>query len=87
MVHNPPSTGHLLVVLDAESARARARGTSSPISVEALARSCGVPRVDVVEPAADPAAFERLVGERLEGGELAVVVARGRCTLTSGGCR
>jgi indolepyruvate ferredoxin oxidoreductase alpha subunit len=89
LVHAPPPTGHLVVVLDAEPGRGTARG--GRLSIEALARSSGVERVDVVEPAADPAGFERLVSERLAGGEVAVLVARGpwAATAAAGGgtCR
>jgi indolepyruvate ferredoxin oxidoreductase alpha subunit len=89
MVHNPPATGHLLVVLDAEVRPGGVAGAAGPVSIEALARSCGVERVDVVAPADDPPAFERLVAERLAGGEVAVLVARGPWTLAAGGetCR
>ena len=57
------------------------------MSIEALCRAVGVPEVDVVDPVADPAGFERLLLERLAGDELAVIVARRPCILAAADIR
>jgi indolepyruvate ferredoxin oxidoreductase alpha subunit len=94
MVYNPPPSGHVLLVLDdgvptvagrqdqPASDAPPARRTTG-ISIEDLARSCGVKAVDVVDPA-DPGALERLLRERLAAREPAVVVARRACPLPPG---
>lgn len=99
MVYNPPPAGHLLLVLDngttAMTGRQEHPGTgrtlnhepTGRVSIEGLARSCGVKHVDVVDPTADPAAFERLVAERLAQKELAVIVARKPCILAAADIR
>jgi indolepyruvate ferredoxin oxidoreductase alpha subunit len=99
MVYNPPPTGHVLLVLDngttAMTGRQEHPGTgrtlnhepTGRVSIEDLARSCGVRRVDVVDPTADPAGFERLLAERLASREVAVVVARRPCLLAAADLR
>ena len=78
MVYNPPPTGHVLIVLDngttAMTGQQEHPGTgrtldhapTGKLSIEGLARALGVANVDVVDPVADPAGFERLLAGRLE---------------------
>ena len=99
MVYNPPATGHVLLVLDngttAMTGRQEHPGTGRTLDhaptgrvvIEDLARSCGVRSVDVVDPAADPEAFERLLSARLAAGELSVIVARRPCVLAAADLR
>ncbi len=96
MVYNPPSTGHLLLILDngttAMTGMQEHPGTGRTLEhqrtgrvvFEDLARSLGVPRVHVIDPTLDPAAFERLVAECLESRQLCVIVARRTCLLATG---
>ncbi len=52
-----------------------------------MARAIGVPSVTVLDPFADPAAFERLLGDRLAAPELSVIVARRPCVLAAADIR
>ncbi|MCM2334654.1 MAG: thiamine pyrophosphate-dependent enzyme [Anaeromyxobacteraceae bacterium] len=99
MIYNPPATGHVLVVLDngttAMTGQQEHPGTGRTLdheptlklSIEGLARALGVPHVDVIDPVADPAGFERLLVERLGAGQLAVIVARRPCILAAADIR
>ena len=99
MVYNPPPSGHVLLVLDngttAMTGQQEHPGTGRTLEheptgrvvIEDLARSCGVKRVDVVDPTADPEGFERLLAERLASRELAVIVARRPCILAAADIR
>ncbi len=96
MVYNPPPTGHLLLILDngttAMTGMQEHPGTgrqldhthTGKVVFEDLARSLGIPLVDVVDPTLDPAAFRELVRQRLESGRLAVIIARRHCLLAAG---
>jgi indolepyruvate ferredoxin oxidoreductase, alpha subunit len=57
------------------------------VSIEGLARAVGVANVDVVDPIADPAGFERLLLDRLARRELSVIVARRPCILAAADIR
>ncbi len=99
MIYNPPATGHVLVVLDngttAMTGQQEHPGTGRTLdheptlklSIEGLARALGVPNVDVIDPVTDPAGFERLLEQRLGGGQLAVIVARRPCILAAADIR
>jgi indolepyruvate ferredoxin oxidoreductase alpha subunit len=99
MVYNPPPTGHVLVVLDngttAMTGQQEHPGTgrtldhapTGKLSIEGLARALGVANVDVVDPIADPAGFERLLAGRLERPELSVIIARRPCILAAADIR
>jgi indolepyruvate ferredoxin oxidoreductase, alpha subunit len=99
MVYNPPRTGHVLIVLDngttAMTGQQEHPGTgrtldhepTNKVSIEGLARAVGVKHVDVLDPVADPGAFERLLVERLGKSELAVIVARRPCILAAADIR
>ena len=93
MVYNPPSTGHVLIILDnattAMTGHQEHPGTGRTLSheptnrlvLEDLARAVGVRRVHVIEPRAGSGEFDRLLTECLESNELAVIIARRPCIL------
>jgi indolepyruvate ferredoxin oxidoreductase alpha subunit len=99
MVYNPPATGHVLVVLDngttAMTGQQEHPGTgrtlehepTNKVSIEGLARAVGVKHVDVVDPVADPAGFERLLVEGLGRREVTLIVARRPCILAAADIR
>ncbi len=47
----------------------------------------GVKNVDVVDPVADPEAFEKLLADRLGRSELSMIVARRPCILAAADIR
>jgi indolepyruvate ferredoxin oxidoreductase alpha subunit len=93
MVYNPPSTGHVLIILDnsttAMTGHQEHPGTGRKLNheptqklvLEDLARTLGIRRVHVVEPHAGSNEFERVLRECLDSGELAVIIARRPCLL------
>jgi indolepyruvate ferredoxin oxidoreductase alpha subunit len=99
MVYNPPPEGHVLLVLDngttAMTGQQEHPGTgrrldhqaTGQVSIEGLARALGVKNVDVVDPVADPAGFERLLTDRLGKKELSVIVSRRPCILAAADIR
>jgi indolepyruvate ferredoxin oxidoreductase, alpha subunit len=99
MIYNPPASGHVLIILDngttAMTGLQEHPGTGRTLDhqhtgrviFENLARTLGVPLVDVIDPSADPSAFEALVRNRLDSGQLAVIVARRNCLLAAGRIR
>jgi indolepyruvate ferredoxin oxidoreductase alpha subunit len=99
MVYNPPADGHVLLVLDngttAMTGQQEHPGTgrrldheaTGKVSIEGLARALGVKNVDVIDPVADPAGFERLLVDRLGRKELSVIVTRRPCILAAADIR
>ncbi len=99
MTYNPPPTGHVLVVLDngttAMTGQQEHPGTgrtlghepTGKVSIEGLARAVGVKNVDVVDPIADPAGWEKLLTAALARNELSVIVARRPCILAAADIR
>jgi indolepyruvate ferredoxin oxidoreductase alpha subunit len=95
MVYNPPSTGHVLLVLDngttAMTGQQEHPGTgrrldhepTNRLSIEELARGLGVKQVHVIDPMSDPQAFEQLLRERLASNDLSVIIARHPCILAA----
>jgi indolepyruvate ferredoxin oxidoreductase alpha subunit len=95
MIYNPPPTGHLLLILDngttAMTGMQEHPGTgrrldhahTGKVVFEDLARSLGISLVDVIDPTLDPAAFRELVRQRLDSGQLAVIIARRNCLLAA----
>jgi len=93
MAYNPPPTGHVVIILDngttAMTGHQEHPGTGRNLQheptrklvLEDMARSCGIRRVQVVEPRAGSDAFERALVEALASGELAVLIARRPCIL------
>jgi len=96
MVYNPPSTGHVVIILDngttAMTGMQEHPGTgrtlehhpTGKVVIEDLVRSLGIPNVQVTDPTANPAAFQELVAASLAGGKLTVIVARRNCLLAAG---
>ncbi len=99
MIYNPPTTGHVLLVLDngttAMTGQQEHPGTgrtlrhepTGKVSIEGLARLLGVQNVDVVDPVEDAAGFEALLRDRLGRAELSVIVARRPCLLAAANIR
>lgn len=93
MVYNPPSTGHVLIVLDNATTamtghqehpgtgRKLNHDTTGKLTIENVARSLGIKRVHVIEPRVGSDDFEKLLLECLNSGELAVIIARRPCIL------
>ena len=99
MVYNPPSTGHVLVILDngttamtgmqehPGTGRTLDHGKTGKVIFEDLARALGVPNVHVIDPAQEPEQFKKLIQASLEKEELSVVIARRDCLLAAGSIR
>ena len=95
MIYNPPSTGHVLLILDngttamtglqehPGTGRTLDHAKTGKVIFEDLARALGVANVHVVDPAQNHAEFERLIQECLARPELSVVVARRNCLLAA----
>jgi len=95
MVYNPPSTGHVVLVLDngttamtgfqehPGTGRTLDHSATAKASIEDLVRAAGVRNLHVIDPTRDPAAFERLLKECLDKPELTVIVARRDCLLAA----
>jgi len=93
MAYNPPPTGHVVIILDngttAMTGHQEHPGTgrnlnhepTGKVVLEDMARSCGIRRVQVIEPRAGSDAFEHALVEALKSGELAVLIARRPCIL------
>jgi len=93
MVYNPPSNGHVVIILDNATTamtghqehpgtgRKLNHETTNRVVIEDLARAVGVRRVYVVEHRAGSDEFERLLIECLESDELSVIIARRPCIL------
>jgi indolepyruvate ferredoxin oxidoreductase alpha subunit len=99
MVYNPPTTGHVLLVLDngttamtgqqehPATGRTLRHEPTGRVSIEGVARAMGVAHVDVVDPVAQPGEFATLLRERLEARALSVIIARRACILAAGAIR
>jgi len=95
MVYNPPSTCHVVLVLDngttamtgfqehPGTGRTLDHSATAKASIEDLVRAAGVRNLHVIDPTRDPAAFERLLKECLDKPELTVIVARRDCLLAA----
>jgi indolepyruvate ferredoxin oxidoreductase alpha subunit len=93
MAYNPPGSGHVVIILDnsttAMTGHQEHPGTgrnlqhdpTAKLVLEDMARSCGIRRVQVVEPRLGSDTFERALSEALQSGELAVLIARRPCVL------
>jgi len=96
MVYNPPTTGHVVLILDngttamtglqehPGTGRTLDRRRTGRVVPEDLARALGIASVYVTDPTADPAGFEKLLSACLVREELAVVIARRPCLLAAG---
>jgi indolepyruvate ferredoxin oxidoreductase alpha subunit len=95
MIYNPPPTGHVLLILDngttamtglqehPGTGRTLEHASTGKVIFENLVRALGVPNVIVVDPTADPKAFEELVQSALDKPELSVIIARRNCLLAA----
>ncbi len=96
MAYNPPSTGHVLVILDNSTTAMtgqqehpgtgrRLDGTAThPVSYEDLARAAGIKNVITLNPVREKARFRQLLAEALRRDELTVFIARSPCVLAAG---
>jgi indolepyruvate ferredoxin oxidoreductase alpha subunit len=96
MIYNPPPTGHIVLILDnsttamtghqehAGTGRTLTHEPTGKLVFEKLAQSLGISRVHVVDPAADPEGFTRLLADSLDSEELVVIIARRPCLLIAG---
>ena len=96
MVYNPPTTGHLVMILDngttamtglqehAGTGRTLDHQPTSKLILEDLARAIGVKNVHVIDPNRDSDGLRRLVEEALSSNELTLIVARRPCILAAG---
>ncbi len=99
MVYNPPTTGHVVVILDnattAMTGRQEHPGTGRTLSheptnqldIEQLARAIGVKNVVVIDPIESPESFEQLLSSSLEKPELTLIISRRVCLLAAGKIR
>ncbi|MCE5302567.1 MAG: 2-oxoacid:acceptor oxidoreductase family protein [Planctomycetaceae bacterium] len=93
MVYNPPSTGHVVVILDNSTtamtglqenpATGRTLGgePAYQVSLENLVRSLGIENVVVCDPTADAESFEHRLRDALVQNALTVLIARRPCIL------
>jgi indolepyruvate ferredoxin oxidoreductase alpha subunit len=96
MAYNPPSTGHVLIILDngttAMTGQQEHPGTGRQldgeatyrVSYEDMARAAGVRNVFTVNPVREKAKFKDLLAEALRKDELTVFIARSPCILAAG---
>jgi len=99
MVYNPPSTGHVVIILDNSTTamtgfqehpatgRTLDHQPTGKLIIEDLCRALGVADTHVIDPTRDPEAFEKLLGDSLASGRLAVIIARRSCLLVTGRLR
>jgi indolepyruvate ferredoxin oxidoreductase alpha subunit len=99
MIYNPPTTGHVVIVLDngitamtgaqehPGTGRSLDHEAAGKFSIEGFARACGVKNVDIWDPVKDPRGFESLLKERLASNDLSVIVARKPCILAAADIR
>jgi indolepyruvate ferredoxin oxidoreductase alpha subunit len=99
MAYNPPSTGHVVIVLDngttAMTGQQEHPGTgrsldhapTNKLSIEGIATAIGIASVSVIDAYAEPERFEQLLIERLAAPELSVIVARRPCILAAADIR
>jgi indolepyruvate ferredoxin oxidoreductase alpha subunit len=99
MAYNPPTTGHVVIVLDngttamtgqqehPGTGRRLDHGPTNQLSIEDLATAIGIPSVTVIDPYADPDGFESLLLDRLAAPVLSVIVARRPCVLAAADIR
>jgi indolepyruvate ferredoxin oxidoreductase alpha subunit len=96
MVYNPPSTGHVLIILDngttAMTGLQEHPGTgrrlnheaTGKLSFEDLARSLGVKNIRVFDPIMESDAIPGIVKEALDKRELSLLIGRRPCLLAAG---
>jgi indolepyruvate ferredoxin oxidoreductase alpha subunit len=95
MVYNPPSTGHVLIILDngttamtgmqehPGTGRSLDHHATGKIVFEDVARAMGIRNVHVIDPSADRKGLAELVRSGLDKPELTVIIARRNCLLAA----
>lgn len=95
MVYNPPSTGHVLLILDNDTTamtglqehpgtgRSLDHQPTGRLVFEDLARALGVANVHVVDPCSKDNELEKILVACLDSNELSVVIARSPCLLSA----
>jgi indolepyruvate ferredoxin oxidoreductase alpha subunit len=95
MVYNPPTSGHVLLILDngttamtglqehPGTGRTLAHAATGKVIFEDVARALGVRNVYVVDAVEDAQNFKELVQSCLQKTELSVVIARRNCLLAA----
>jgi indolepyruvate ferredoxin oxidoreductase alpha subunit len=93
MAYNPPPGGHVVIILDNSTTamtghqehpatgRNLSHEPAARLVLEDLARSCGIRRVQVIEPRSGSDAFDHALAEALKSRQLAVLIARRPCVL------
>ncbi len=93
MVYNPPSTGHVVIVLDngitamtglqehPGTGRTLAHQPTGRVIPEDLAKAIGIRRIHITDPTADRDAFRQLLSESLASRELVLIITRRPCLL------
>jgi indolepyruvate ferredoxin oxidoreductase alpha subunit len=95
MAYNPPSTGHVVLILDngttamtglqehPGTGRSLSHEPAHRVAIEDLARAVGIRNVSVVNPSSESDIFEARLDEYLASGELCVLIARRPCILAA----
>jgi len=95
MIYNPPSTGHVVLILDngttamtglqehPGTGRTLDHKSTGRVVFEDLTRALGVSNVHVIDPIKDPPGLERVLTEALSSGQLSVIVVRRLCVLAA----
>jgi indolepyruvate ferredoxin oxidoreductase alpha subunit len=93
MVYNPPSTGHIVIVLDnsttAMTGMQEHPGTGrkldhSPapsVSIEKVAEAIGMAHVDIVDSTKDPEKFKKLLQTRMAENVCSMIIVRRPCII------
>jgi indolepyruvate ferredoxin oxidoreductase alpha subunit len=93
MVYNPPTTGHVVVILDnsitamtgfqenPSTGRSLDHSPTSKLSLEDLLEVLGVPNIHVIDPIDDKRNYLNTLQKALDSGELHVLIARRHCEL------
>jgi indolepyruvate ferredoxin oxidoreductase alpha subunit len=93
MAYNPPPNGHVVIILDNSTTamtghqehpatgRNLDHEPANKVVIENVARACGIPNVQVIEPRVGSDSFERALLEALQTHQLSVIIARRPCIL------
>lgn len=95
MIYNPPSEGHVVIILDNSTTamtghqenpatgRTLLHEPTGKVVLEDLGRSLGIKKVHVVEPRPGDPAFEQLLRDSLASRELVLIIVRRPCLLVA----
>jgi len=95
MVYNPPSTGHVVVIVDnsitamtgmqenPSTGRTLSHDKTNKVILEDVCKALGVKNVHVVDATVDQDGFEKLLDESLAKPELTVIINRRVCLLAA----